>query len=492
MPANKVNPTRLASNRGSALLVPVVALPLTLLAFFILAIDRGPDFLAFGTMGICFVAFAGMFLLSNGPISGQWYTAPGFITILAAAEFVVIPFLRFMTGEDRVNSYYLKAMVYLLLGFFMLWIACWSLKKPCMVTFFSELPIGNPRVHAAAVLFFAIGVAANFVLWKLGAIGYLVTSTQQFSSEVSAVGALVAATQMLTMAMLVSGIEILGKGSKSSAMRLLFAISFILDIGFGLISGMKVEVLMPMFMLALLLGIVRKRLPRLAFALPLLFFAMQPFVSAYRVNLNAGYAAQINTVGGLTSALTKSVEDVLAGASSAAAHQSVFESAESRLSVLGLFHNVLQLPSPDLLNGDETVWMAPFYPFIPRPLWKGKPVFDKGHRMSEALGIGSASSTNVPAIADMYALGGLAGIVAGMFLWGAILQAFMNTMKGGLSERGLFFYVLILFQLTTIEHDVVGMIGSAVETTCILLVLSKFVYGGPLFSLNATARRATA
>jgi len=59
MAANTLNPAQLDSHRGSALLVPVVGLPLTLLGFFVLAIDRGQQFLAFGTMGICFVALAG-------------------------------------------------------------------------------------------------------------------------------------------------------------------------------------------------------------------------------------------------------------------------------------------------------------------------------------------------------------------------------------------------------------------------------------------------
>ena len=155
------------------------------------------------------------------------------------------------------------------------------------------------------------------------------------------------------------------------------------------------------------------------------------------------------------------------------------------MSVLALFHNVLQLPSPDLLNGDETVWMAPFYPFIPRPLWKAKPIFNKGQRMSEALGYGNVSSTNVPGVADLYALGGLAGIVSGMFIWGICLQLYMNTVKGGLTERGTFFYVLILFSLTNLERDIVATIGGAVETGGILLVLSKIIYGGRLFSFRS-------
>src|SRR5271168_3119279 len=147
------------------------------------------------------------------------------------------------------------------------------------------------------------------------------------------------------MTMLISGIEVIGKRSKSFGIRLLFIGSATFDLGFGLISGMKVEFLMPIFALVLLLGNTQRRLPRLAWTLPLFYLLLQPFVLAYRTNLNAGYSAQINTVEGLTSALTKSVNDVLAGGSTFGhGHKSYFDTAGSRLSVLTLFHNVLQLP----------------------------------------------------------------------------------------------------------------------------------------------------
>jgi hypothetical protein len=112
--------------------------------------------------------------------------------------------------------------------------------------------------------------------------------------------------------------------------------------------------------------------------------------------------------------------------------------------------------------------------------------------MSEALGIGKVSSTNVPGIADMYALGGIGGILIGMFLWGICLQLLMNRIGRGLGEKGTFIYIGLLWRLTNIERDMVAMIGGAVETVCILLVLSKVVYGGPLFSLRSIVpRRAT-
>ena len=485
MATNALNPVRPQPTRGYALVVAVFGLPLMLVALFLFAFDRGPDFLAFGTMAIFFVGLAAIFLMMSGPVTTQWYTAPGFMTILAGVEFVGIPFARFVAGSDQIDNYYLRAIVYLLLGFSMFWLACLLLKRPGAFEFSPEFSAGHPRIFLVALCLFVAGFSAQLILWKLGAIGYE-ASTLRYSMDISAAGALTTVARCLGMSTLVAGIELFGKRSKSLGIRLIFFLSFLIDIGFGLISGMKLEVLMPLFMLAVLLGITQRKLPRIVWLLPLVYLGLQPFVIAYRNNLNAGYDAQIGTVDGLTSAVSKSLADALGGSSSlATTRRSPFETAGARLSVLTLFHNVLQLPSPDLLNGDETIWMAPFYPFIPRPLWKGKPIFNKGQRMSEALGIGRFSSTNVPGVADLYALGGLPGIVTGMFLWGVILQLYMNTVRGGITEKGTFFYILILFALTNIERDIVAMIGGAVETACTLLLLSKLIYGGPFFSFRS-------
>lgn len=477
-------------SNGSALVILLVAFPLALFFFLLVAIDRGEDFLMFGAMAILFLGLACMFIATNGSLNAQWCTAPGFMTLLAALQFVALPLSRFITGDDRVDSYYLRAMIYLLMGFGVFWIACWLLKKPHQFVFNPEFGLGRSRISIAATVLFVLGLSANAMLWKMGILGYGVAGAGSGTST-SAIGGLSAVARMLTLCMLVSGIEVLGKHSRSAGMKLLFSSSIAFNLIFGLISGMKVEVLMPIFVLVLLLGITRGRLPALVWALPILFVALQPFVNAYRMNLNAGYAAQINTFGGLANALAKSVDDVWSGNQTRTRllYRSAFDRYGERLSDLALFHNVLQLPSPDLLNGDETIWLAPIYPFIPRPLWKNKPIFNKGVRMSEAMGIGTSTSTNVPGIADLYVLGGVIGIIVGMFIWGACLQIYMNSVGEGLSERGTFLYVMILFFLTNIEHDIVALIGGAIESGCIMLILSKLIYGGRLFSMNSGIRR---
>ena len=225
---------------------------------------------------------------------------------------------------------------------------------------------------------------------------------------------------------------------------------------------------------------------------PFLFLAVYPFVTAYRDNLNAGYRYQANTVSGIEATVAKSFEDAFAGKAltDATTLDTGFDSSSRRLSLLSYVHDLLSMPTTSLLDGDEKVYLAPIYPLIPRFLWQDKPVLDKGHRVSVALGIPSTSSTTVTSVGDMHALGGILGVLFGMFLYGIGGQLFMNTFGNLLSEKGVFFLVGLLPVLTDLESDVVSLIAGTVQKGILLLLLGYVIYGGRLFSLRSSCRIA--
>src|SRR5271168_3600162 len=158
--------------RGRGLLVLLVGLPLLLASFLILAIDRGDDFLMFGTMGIIFVSLAAVFIESNGALNAQWCSAPSFLTLLTVLQFVIVPFQRFMVGYDHVDANYLKAMALLLLGFAVFWSVCLLLKRPYRFEFVPEFGNHVARIHFAVVVLFVLGTIANVVQWRLGILSY--------------------------------------------------------------------------------------------------------------------------------------------------------------------------------------------------------------------------------------------------------------------------------------------------------------------------------
>jgi hypothetical protein len=131
-----------------------------------------------------------------------------------------------------------------------------------------------------------------------------------------------------------------------------------------------------------------------------------------------------------------------------------------------------------MLNGDEIVWMAPIYPLVPRFLWPGKPVLNKGVRLSIVLGRGGQTSSALTPIGDLYAVYGTQGVVIGMFVWGVCLQLYMNWIGGRNSaEKGLFIFMLMLHSLLAFEVDYTALVAGAVQTLLVAVVVSFVIYG---------------
>ncbi len=294
------------------------------------------------------------------------------------------------------------------------------------------------------------------------------------------------ASDFLLVALVVSAIEVFGKSKPGLLTRVVFLSSFICAVAFGVISGMKADVVSPFLILVIALAITKQRIPKTALVLPVLVLALiYPFIDAYRDNLRGGgYGAQANSLSGLRSVVTQSIYD--AYFRFGAGRDTERYSAESsyRMAQLSYVRDAIGLPAPSLLNGDEKLWMAPIYPFIPRFLWKNKPVFDKGSRLSVALGRPAESSSAITPIADLYLMYGTVGVILGMAVLGLGLQSVTNWMgRGTLSEAGIFIYIAILPHLITFEPDATKYIVDAVQFVVVVLVLAYLVYGRSAFSL---------
>jgi hypothetical protein len=196
--------------------------------------------------------------------------------------------------------------------------------------------------------------------------------------------------------------------------------------------------------------------------------------------LNNGYRAHINTLEGLQAVFEKSVNDVVEGPVSTNEQLGKgFSMATDRLSLLTFVHDMIGIPAPSLVNGDEKIWLAPVYPLVPRMLWKDKPVLNKGQRLSVALGRPSTTSSAVTPIGDLYSIYGPYGVVVGMLIYGVCLQIYMNSASRGHSERNLFVYILMIVPLINLEQDTVALVASAVQLGIVLILTSYAIYGRP-------------
>ena len=337
----------------------------------------------------------------------------------------------------------------------------------------------SDRISFISAAMFALGMLGNIVLWKLGLFGYTADelTREQSNGFIQWVNFL---ANLLAATLVVSAIEVIGKRSSNPLIKIVFWLSFLVSVGLGLIAGLKSEAVYPLLDVLLVIGITRNRMPRTALLLPVFFLLIYPFINAYRENLNGGYRGQVNTVGGLETVLVKSFGDAYLslGSESIEAGRNSTDLASGRLSYLGALRDLIEVPDFSMLNGDEKVWLAPVYPLVPRFLWKNKPIIGKGGRLSEALGRGVHTASAITPIGDLYAMYGIYGVAIGMFVWGAILQLYMNWIgnRDG-SERNLFIYILMVPILMNLENDVVGEIGGVIHTGLVIVLISYVIYG---------------
>jgi hypothetical protein len=473
---------------GASGWVPLVMLalgiPWGVWSFAALVSGGGSQSVALDAAAGWFVLLAIGYLGLHGLRGLAWWSVPVLLTLRALVEFICIPAWRFASGDDLVDTVYVHAMFLTSLGFAAFWIGSLVVMKETGLRFVPQTRDTSSRVAFMSAATLGLGMGGNLVLWKAGLFSYTADAGLRDSS-LGIIQWMTFFANLLNAALVISAIEVFGKRSVGPLIKIVFWTSFICSIGFGVISGMKGSILAPLLILVVVCGITRGRIPRVALMFPLLPVLIYPFVNAYRENLNNGYRDQINTLGGLATALDKSFVDVvLSRASTREDSGKSFDQATGRLSLLTYVHDIIGLPDPSLLNGSEKIWLAPFYPLVPRALWKDKPVLDKGSRLSVALGRPATTSSAVTPIGDLYSMYGTYGVALGMLVYGIFLQLYMNWVGGNCSEKGLFIYISMLIPLTNLENAMVALVAGAVQVGLVLLVVSYIIYGQSLSSLR--------
>jgi hypothetical protein len=449
---------------------------------------------AFAAEAGCFVLFAVAYVCLHGAKDMAWSSVPVLLTLEAVLGFAGLPVWRFITGADVLDATYTQAMFVVLVGFSGFWLGSLLFLKEAGIVFVPQAHGTPSRVTVTCGAMLLLGTAGDYALWKTGLFSYSADSQLRVSSY-GFIQWMTFTSNLLLLALVVSGIEVIGKRSTETSIRLVFWLSLVLSFTFGLISGMKSGPLFPLVFVLLLYAITKRRIPRTALLLPVVLVVfIYPFVNAYRDNLNAGYRSQFNTPGGLEATLVQSFDDAFRNFGSAGTESQgkYSESATARLSYLAYVRDVVGLPAPAMLSGDEKLWLAPLYPLAPRFLWKDKPVLNKGQRLSILLGRGDQTSSAITPIADLYSMYGYAGVALGMFIWGVCLQLFMNWIGDRpVSEIGLFIYILMLRQLLNLEIDSVALIAGTVQITIEIHLLAWIIYGRSPFS-SWDARHQTA
>jgi hypothetical protein len=457
------------------LLLLALGVPWGIWSVFVLMRGGDTQLVEFTALVGCFILLAIGYLGLHGLRGLSWFSVPVFVTFYTLTTYIALPDLRFATGDDRVDPLYVHAMLLVLIGLTAFWIGSLAVMKEIRLRFVPGSQKTSIRVAIMSTIALVLGAGAKTVMWKVGLFSYLADRDLSLSS-LWYIQWLTYISSLLNAALIVSAIEVLGKRSAGPFIKIVFWLSVVFSIGFGVISGMKGEILFPLLYLVLIYGITNKRIPRIAFLLPLLPVLIYPFGNAYRANLAHGYRAQVNTIDGLEALLEKSFNDVVF--SKGEVNGEGFSETTSRLSDLTYVRDMLRVPDPSLLNGDEKIWLAPIYPLIPRAIWPSKPIFNMNQRLSIALGRPETTASAAPVTGYLYLMYGTFGVIVGLFFYGICYQIYMNWFsKDALMERRLFIYVLMLIQLMGLGGDVVGAIGVWIQTGLVFVFMSYFIYG---------------
>ena len=425
---------------------------------------------------------------------------PVFLTIVIFLRFGLAPVICFLDPESlsgSFNGHYrflLRALEYVIIGMLAFWTGCHLARKRTRTggpQFADGIPDPGHAEYSTlawAVVIYAVVFAIQLYLLHAHLYAYVGTwkayyanlSSLQVLQTVSSIGG-VAALALVTIEKKFC--------ASDRACRLLFWVILSSEVGWGLASGMKGLALEPFITVAVISSLVEKRFRKGWVAVVLLgIVALYPLSNNFRRMVNR-HGAGLSSATALASTGLKALAETRMSQSTASGWvQDGWSMTVRRLDLLPNVGLVLWLgPRTSALQGKERWWMVPYYPFIPRFVWRSKPILDIGSRFSVATGSISKSSMAITYPGDLYATWGMPGIVLGMFLLGIVSQLLANTVTGSLDKRHLFVYAAMFLGVADMEIDYFSFWTSLIKSLAILTAIALVIYGPRRRAAKASA-----
>ena len=377
-----------------------------------------------------------------------------------------------------------------LLGALMLFLGYWSpwaarLTHPMAVTRFQHryLPrTDRLRPRTVAVLL-AVAVAARLFAMRQGLYGY----GGDYSAERLAVTAgysqyLSMAGSLGKLALLLAGLRYFAPGVGQPVVRW-FWIALGTEIFFGLLSGMKSAVGMPIVIAGicqyLRQGVIPKQWILLTvFSISVAYAVIEPF-RAVRNQRGGSLTSVSDTISAL--------QEGARGDSTAVRQRDESEStlltvaARSNLSYIGAFgleyadtHKTLPIGSPDFL-GD--LFIAPLHALVPRFIWDSKPLGNLGLWYNQVImGMSHFSSTAMGPFAYLYFAGGHLAVAVAFYLIGAVQRVLWFRLTPWQSFPGAIIMLDLLGIVGNVDSAVNSMIITLIRDGLLLWVLVHLIF----------------
>ncbi len=387
----------------------------------------------------------------------------------------------------------LQALLIVITGMVGFWAGCQTAQnrlrsKPVLVT-------GARTLQSAlvvAVVVYAIGFGCKVYLLQHQLFAFT-ASLELYRNNLEGSQWFMFGASFATLGLLLMCIEKFSHPSQGWVRWLFWGI-VLSECWWGLVSGMKEFLLKDFVVIGAVATICRGKLAKTwIFAAVLGLVLLYPFYNDYRAVVRGAGSSQVNTFEGAFAALGQTTTRFYEEFRYRDWIDAGTDASASRLDLLQGFGLVLSFPNRAAeLQGEEQLWMIPFYPFIPRTIWTSKPILDKGARFDKALGGTGDSSEAVPYVADCYIYGGVLGVVVGMFALGLFAQRYANCVKGVFSKNDLLQYAVALLYCFNIEVGVVEWWTGMMKIMVVAGVVGWLAYGSSAKRTTRTVvQRAT-
>lgn len=348
------------------------------------------------------------------------------------------------------------------------------MKKPLGLDkyFRTELKPNMAFIYALII----ISVFARLYAIQLGVYG-IAQSSRTISENIAIAFTINAAGQLINFSLILVAIKFFKEGFNFNY-RITLALIVIIEIYFGVISGMKSAVVFPVAILFICYYLVHKKFHKgFIIATILLLVAAYIIVEPFRI-IRMQDANFQSSPGYIASSMMDAYSlnqsrKIIAG------DDNIFTNIILRSNYLVAAakaidfadNSVFDKRAPDFL---EKIYTVPLQAFIPRIFWSGKPLEDTGSWFSFVVWGGSrTTSVAMSPIGFLYFAGGIIAVIIGFFVFGIMQKMVWNFYLGGGGQ------LLIYFGFLT----TVVLIDSAVNTTFvtwlrnlpIIIILQSFL-----------------
>ena len=321
-----------------------------------------------------------------------------------------------------------------------------------------------------------ISVFARFYAIEIGIYG-IAQSPKTLSENIAIALIINTAGQLINFSLILVAIKFFKEGFNFNY-RITLALIVLIEIYFGIISGMKSAIIFPAAILFICYYLVNKKF-HVGFIVAsiILLVAAYTIIEPFRIirmrdanfQSSPGYIASSMMD---AYSLNKS-RKIISG------DDNVFTNIVSRSNYLVAAakavdfadNSVLDSQAPDFL---EKIYTVPLQAFIPRIFWRSKPVEDHATWFSVVVWGGTATtSVAMTPIGFLYFAGGISALLIGFFVFGIMQRFVWNFYLGGGGQ--LLIYFGFLSSVILIDSSINGTLVNWIRNFPIIIILQTFL-----------------